>query len=110
MQSGHIIEFHNGTFDLPLPPKPKEELAPKPAAAQKSSAAPESNPVAGPSVAAGTPEAEPPTISEPTVGEAVEDSVSSTEETNAGDPVEGDAPVAHSAAESIERPADSVLP
>ena len=27
VQSGHIIEFHNGTFDLPLPPKTKEELA-----------------------------------------------------------------------------------
>ena len=27
VQSGHIIEFHNGTFDLPLPPKSKEELA-----------------------------------------------------------------------------------
>ncbi len=27
VQSGHIIEFHNGTFDLPLPPKPKEEPA-----------------------------------------------------------------------------------
>ena len=25
VQAGHIIEFHNGTFDLPLPPKPKEE-------------------------------------------------------------------------------------
>ena len=24
VQAGHIIEFHNGTFDLPLPPKPKE--------------------------------------------------------------------------------------
>lgn len=23
VQSGHLIEFHNGTFDLPLPPKPK---------------------------------------------------------------------------------------
>ncbi len=32
VQSGHIIEFHNGTFDLPLPPKPKEEpTARKPA-------------------------------------------------------------------------------
>ena len=28
VQSGHIIEFHNGTFDLPLPPKPKEEPTP----------------------------------------------------------------------------------
>ncbi len=36
VQSGHIIEFHNGTFDLPLPPKPKEEPnAPRPAAKQK---------------------------------------------------------------------------
>lgn len=26
VQAGHIIEFHNGTFDLPLPPKPKEPL------------------------------------------------------------------------------------
>lgn len=25
VQAGHIIEFHNGTFDLPLPPRPKEE-------------------------------------------------------------------------------------
>ena len=25
VQAGHIIEFHNGTFDLPLLPKPKEE-------------------------------------------------------------------------------------
>ena len=25
VQSGHIIEFHNGTFDLPLPPRSKEE-------------------------------------------------------------------------------------
>ncbi len=39
VQSGHIIEFHNGTFDLPLPPKPKEEPnAPRPAAKQKSTA------------------------------------------------------------------------
>ena len=30
VQSGHIIEFHNGTFDLPLPPKAKEEGAPNP--------------------------------------------------------------------------------
>ena len=28
VQSGHIIEFHNGTFDLPLPPKPTEENSP----------------------------------------------------------------------------------
>ncbi len=27
VQAGHIIEFHNGTFDLPLPPKTKEESA-----------------------------------------------------------------------------------
>ncbi len=33
VQSGHIIEFHNGTFDLPLPPKPKEN---PPASAAKS--------------------------------------------------------------------------
>ena len=25
VQSGHLIEFHNGTFDLPLPPRPKEQ-------------------------------------------------------------------------------------
>ncbi len=37
VQSGHIIEFHNGTFDLPLPPKPKEEPnTSRPAAKQKS--------------------------------------------------------------------------
>ena len=29
VQSGHIIEFHNGTFDLPLPPRPKEEGKPQ---------------------------------------------------------------------------------
>jgi hypothetical protein len=29
VQAGHIIEFHNGTFDLPLPPKPKVENQPK---------------------------------------------------------------------------------
>ena len=28
VQSGHLIEFHNGTFDLPLPPRPKEEPRP----------------------------------------------------------------------------------
>ena len=28
VQAGHIIEFHNGTFDLPLPPKPKEGPSP----------------------------------------------------------------------------------
>ena len=27
VQAGHIIEFHNGTFDLPLLPRPKEEPA-----------------------------------------------------------------------------------
>lgn len=32
VQAGHLIEFHNGTFDLPLPPKPKEE---PPSAANK---------------------------------------------------------------------------
>ncbi len=37
VQSGHIIEFHNGTFDLPLPPKSKEEIAAsKPAPARRS--------------------------------------------------------------------------
>ncbi len=25
VQAGHLIEFHNGTFDLPLPPRAKEE-------------------------------------------------------------------------------------
>ena len=30
VQAGHIIEFHNGTFDLPLPPKLKEEAEPGP--------------------------------------------------------------------------------
>ncbi len=25
VQAGHIIEFHNGTFDLPLPPKSRED-------------------------------------------------------------------------------------
>ena len=29
VQAGHIIEFHNGTFDLPLLPRPKDEPAPK---------------------------------------------------------------------------------
>ena len=37
VQSGHIIEFHNGTFDLPLPPKPKEEPAPSRSAGAKKS-------------------------------------------------------------------------
>ena len=30
VQSGHIIEFHNGTFDLPLPPRAKEDGGPGP--------------------------------------------------------------------------------
>lgn len=30
VQSGHLIEFHNGTFDLPLPPKPKAPPASTP--------------------------------------------------------------------------------
>lgn len=30
VQSGHLIEFHNGTFDLPLPPKPKVVVASTP--------------------------------------------------------------------------------
>ena len=47
VQSGHIIEFHNGTFDLPLPPKPKEEPnAPRSVAKQKPTAAAESVEVA----------------------------------------------------------------
>ena len=36
VQSGHLIEFHNGTFDLPLPPKPK---APPAAAGESASTA-----------------------------------------------------------------------
>jgi hypothetical protein len=28
VQAGHIIEFHNGTFDLPLPPKMREDAEP----------------------------------------------------------------------------------
>ena len=35
VQSGHLIEFHNGTFDLPLPPKPKDEPSAKPAPTAK---------------------------------------------------------------------------
>ncbi len=31
VQAGHIIEFHNGTFDLPLQPKPKETAPAAPA-------------------------------------------------------------------------------
>jgi hypothetical protein len=31
VQAGHIIEFHNGTFDLPLPPKAREDTEPAPA-------------------------------------------------------------------------------
>jgi hypothetical protein len=46
VQAGHIIEFHNGTFDLPLPPRPKEpegtaddgQTAPRPQANRASSA------------------------------------------------------------------------
>ena len=40
VQSGHIIEFHNGTFDLPLPPKAKEEGAANPNPARKFGATP----------------------------------------------------------------------
>ena len=38
VQSGHIIEFHNGTFDLPLPPKAKEEPAPSRPTTRKTTA------------------------------------------------------------------------
>jgi hypothetical protein len=48
VQAGHIIEFHNATFDLPLPPKAKEDSEPagsgqapvKDGAAEKPNAAP----------------------------------------------------------------------
>jgi hypothetical protein len=33
VQAGHLIEFHNGTFDLPLPPKPPAEPGQPPAEA-----------------------------------------------------------------------------
>ena len=35
VQAGHIIEFHNGTFDLPLSPKAKEEAPPNAANPKK---------------------------------------------------------------------------
>jgi hypothetical protein len=44
VQAGHIIEFHNGAFDLPLPPKPKEEAKPKPSSAPRAAAKPEPAP------------------------------------------------------------------
>lgn len=52
VQSGHLIEFHNGTFDLPLPPKPKEE----PRAAAKPGVPLSANaPEPGPDVLPGSP-------------------------------------------------------
>ena len=35
VQAGHIIEFHNGTFDLPLSPKAKEEASAVTGSAEK---------------------------------------------------------------------------
>lgn len=60
--AGHVIAFHNGTFDLPLPPRPKE--APRPAPSGARGAAPVS-PVtpavtgAGPAPAEAAPTAAP---------------------------------------------------
>ncbi len=44
VQAGHIIEFHNGTFDLPLSPKPKEPPAAPTAAGTGAVATPEETP------------------------------------------------------------------
>jgi hypothetical protein len=38
VQAGHIIEFHNATFDLPLPPKAKEDSEPAAAPAARAKA------------------------------------------------------------------------
>ena len=35
VQAGHLIEFHNGTFDLPLPPKAREDQPAAPTPARK---------------------------------------------------------------------------
>jgi len=52
IRAGHVIEFHDGTLDLPLPPKetgsPSKPTAPTAAAAEaESPATPETTPAAG---------------------------------------------------------------
>lgn len=65
VQSGHLIEFHNGTFDLPLPPRPK---APQPSTSVIGEAAlAPAEPQAGavdPESVEGDPPAETPVIGE----------------------------------------------
>lgn len=41
IQAGHVIEFHDGTLDLPLPPKQPEKAAAAPAAAEEAAASAE---------------------------------------------------------------------
>ena len=48
VQSGHIIEFHNGTFDLPLPPRAKEEGAQNQPSGSKAPSSNRSGPVREP--------------------------------------------------------------
>ena len=44
VQSGHLIEFHNGTFDLPLLPKAKEGPASKEPAGEEETSEPDHQP------------------------------------------------------------------
>ena len=115
VQAGHIIEFHNGTFDLPLPPKSKEESSthPGPGATKAAPERPDDigadpavearsqtpQPAASPS-----PEAEPESVQQPiALGEAEPAPEVSTVEAEASlpaanvseDPVPADVP-AHS--------------
>ena len=68
--AGHVIAFHNGTFDLPLPPRPKDP--PKPAAAK------------GPVAAGGT--TTPPVVPVTGPAETNVESVSETGEESSSDP------------------------
>ena len=123
VQSGHIIEFHNGTFDLPLPPKPKEE--PNPARAsgpRKPSEAPRSaeiakDPVApeSESAAEGTddpsPEGETPFAAMATDDEPIESNDGSTMDETGSVESPAEHPMAAAVLEeSSEKPADSALP
>ena len=48
VQSGHLIEFHNGTFDLPLPPRSKEGAASNEPASEAEAAEPDQTPEPAP--------------------------------------------------------------
>ena len=108
VQSGHIIEFHNGTFDLPLPPKSKEEQA-SARPASRPRASDEAKSEAAPEVFAPEPEF---------AGEPIDEEAGTNVETPATSDVHHDVGMIHSSepsdetglVESAESPVTAEIP